>query len=47
MHQRYITIELKFVWFLQNICPVVAIMITTLYWGFVHNKGGNSKTISM
>uniref|UniRef100_A0A336MKK2 CSON000610 protein n=2 Tax=Culicoides sonorensis TaxID=179676 RepID=A0A336MKK2_CULSO len=39
--QRHMPILFKIVWVLQSICPVLAINITFLYWGFVHNKGDN------
>lgn len=40
-NQTHMPIVFKIIWFLKSICPVLAIDITTLYWGFVHNKGGN------
>lgn len=41
-NQTHMPKTFKVIWFLQSICPVLAINITMLYWGFVHNKGGNS-----
>lgn len=40
-NQTYMPVIFKVIWFLQSICPVLALNITMLYWGFVHNKGGD------
>ncbi|XP_063696836.1 protein rolling stone-like [Culicoides brevitarsis] len=40
-HETQMPLIFKVIWFLQSICPVIAINITLLYWGFVHNKGDN------